>query len=519
MDLFLQDWLTHPCYWFASDFKYDDYLIDSYGHLLEEEWDIESTDINYHLRQLVVYDQIARHKYRNNEDMIDFYLDKALEIYDFIQKTFDINKLSVLEWIFYSLPIRHYNNTKEIFKIIHEGWNRLKKETDPILENHLISFLKASYARCSKRQVEFIEYYSPYENSVSFESFMDYLDILGYCPLSHYGIDMDEPLYILFEKFIKNYKFKNIIISVSGGVDSQVCNYILKRLEEKYSFNLIAVYIDYGNRSHQEYEFVRDWCFYMGIPLYVRHITEIKRKPCMEYQLRSLYEDYTKSVRFNTYKNVWSDILRNGDYPAVILGHNEDDCFENILTNICHKSKYDNLRGMEEEQEIDHILFYRPILNISKEKIYAFANTVGIPYLQDSTPSWSQRGKIRDIVRPTLHNWNPDMIHSLFNLSDRITEYEQITIHYVKNILKNIIQEDFKKIIILDKCEFPTSQLVWEKIFTTLNISCSYRSLTNFMHMLSKDKNYKRINLNKTTMIDLLELKETIQITIHVKEF
>jgi tRNA(Ile)-lysidine synthetase-like protein len=514
MDSFLQDWFTHPCYWFAPDFKYDDYLIDLYGHLLEEEWDTESNDLQYHLTQLVVYDQLARHKYRNNEDKIDFYLDKALQVYDFIEKTFDVNKLSVLEWIFFSLPIRHSNNTIEIFKIIHEAWTRLKKEMDPILENHLISFLKASYARCSKNQLEFIEYHSPYEHSVSFESFMDYLDILGYCPLSHYGVDMDEHLYILFEAFIKKYKLKNVIISVSGGVDSQVCNYILKRLEDKYHFNLIAVYIDYGNRSHKEYEFVRDWCIYMGIPLYVRHITEIKRKPCMEYQLRSLYEDYTKTVRFNTYKNVWTNILRNEDCPLVILGHNQDDCFENILTNICRKNKYDNLRGMEEEQVIDSIRFYRPMLSIPKEKIYAFADTVGVPYLQDSTPSWSQRGKIRDIVRPTLHNWNPEMIPALFELSNRMKEHEQMMVQYIKTLLNSLVVDDFNRILLLEKGHFHISKLFWEKLFDELSIPCSYRSLTNFMEILTKNKTQTKVNLNKTTHIIIQDIDSLVKIII-----
>ena len=57
--------------------------------------------------------------------------------------------------------------------------------------------------------------------------------------------------------------------------------------------------------------------------------------------LRDIYEAYTKKIRFNCYKKF-------DKHPIVILGHNKDDCFENILTNIAYNSKYDNLKGIEE---------------------------------------------------------------------------------------------------------------------------------------------------------------------------
>lgn len=141
---------------------------------------------------------------------------------------------------------------------------------------------------------------------------------------------------------------------------------------------------------------------------------------------KKFIRSYTKNVRYQSYLDVakinsWDD----GTW-GVILGHNHDDCIENIFTNIINKTKYKNLYGMEFKSLINfkskQICFIRPMLNISKEQIYDFAHQTNIPYLFDSTPKWSQRGKIRDIVRPALIEWNKSSIEGIDELSKVMTD-------------------------------------------------------------------------------------------------
>jgi tRNA(Ile)-lysidine synthetase-like protein len=510
MDSFLSDWITHPDYWFDATHSYDDYLTEKYQYLLQEPWDTTNQDPKYHLAMVILYDQIARHVYRNHlerERYIQEYTEKAYTIHQYIYRYFDVNQYSSTEWCFLSLPIRHRNQSREIIRVIQEGWQRLKKETEETEKKQLIKFLKASYERCPPSQVEYITEHTlcqPY----SFLEFTHYMDILAHIPLHH------EPHYAktsmitsAFQKFIMRNKLKHVIISLSGGVDSMVSSFILKQQQTLYKYKLSAVYINYCNRSMKEYEFVRDWCQFLQIPLYVRHITEIQRKPCMEYNLRSTYEDYTKRVRFQTYKDVWYSKMIVGDFPKVVLGHNEDDCFENILTNICHKNKYQNLKGMESDQVVDDILFYRPMLTISKADIYQLAHMVGIPYLHDSTPSWSQRGQIRDKVRPALETWNKEMVPALFELSKRVQEYEHITYDMVHDMIQQIKQTDTNVYeLSLPISGTLTCHIFWKKFFEELHLSVSYKSLTHFLENL--ESNLQRIQkvscqnaLNKSTII------------------
>ena len=80
------------------------------------------------------------------------------------------------------------------------------------------------------------------------------------------------------------------------------------------------------------------------------------------------------------------------------------NCFENILTNIAYNNKYENLLGIEIYSEIDNIIFYRPLINVTKNDIYNFANIHNLQYLRNATPEWSQRGKFRNMIMPVLKN-------------------------------------------------------------------------------------------------------------------
>lgn len=492
MDLFLQDWFSHPTYWFCPDHKYDAYLSSTYKHLLDSPWDPTSPRLTDHLCYIIVYDQLVRHVYRGDTLIIQYYLEKALAVHKHIQNTFDVSKLTPLEWVFYQLPIRHKGNPKEIQQLIQKTWHMILKEP----RSQLLSFLKASYMRMPDNQNDFIEYYPP--SNTSWES---YKDILGYCP-SEFNTSTPTLLETLFTNFFKTYKLTHLIISVSGGVDSQLCCTVLKKIQKTIPIELVGVYINYQNRDIRECEFVTAWCGVIQLPLYIRSLDEIQRGPCMKYGLRTLYEDYTRTVRFNTYKNVWTDFLHQPNEPCVLLGHNQDDCFENILTNLCHQNKYDNLKGMLEYQVLDDICFYRPMLSIPKSTIYEAAHSIGIPYLQDSTPSWSQRGQIRDSVRPTLSKWNPDMISSFFKLAERMHDYESMSDQYIQSLLKNI---DSKNRFSIE----PTfSKLVWEKLFQKLNISCSTRSLNHFIDTLKRQKEETKLHLNKHTKIMITQAKE-----------
>lgn len=505
MEDFLKDWLSHPEYWFNKDNEYDEYIRQTYEHLLHSMWDREKKDIKYHLGYIIIYDQLPRHVYRKNDpdDMINNYLNCAMIIRDFVNATFELANLTAIEWVFFCLPVRHCNFYDK--EMIAETWTRLKNETSDDEKAIYVRFLKATY--------ETVPDGIHIEDGSSSKKFdyLDYIDVIGYCQFikdDMYAYE-DTAVYKAIENFVIENKIKKCIVSLSGGVDSMVCAFILKKLQALWRFELTAVHINYCNRSIKEYLLVRDWCAEMEIPLKIRHIDEIKRADCMAYGLRDTYESYTKRVRFQTYIDAWDTY----DYPKVFMGHNYDDCFENILTNIAKKDRYDNLKGMTSKSIIDKIIFMRPMLSIHKKDIYIFAHNTGIPYLHDSTPSWSKRGTIRDTVRPVLEKWNSEVISAFFELAERVSEYEEITNNYVDTILTDqctIYQKDHIELVFKNRM---ASKTIWGCIFDKLNIQLSNKSLQNFITQLYRDK-HVIVVLNKTLRASVVNTYPDMTVTI-----
>jgi tRNA(Ile)-lysidine synthase TilS/MesJ len=290
-----------------------------------------------------------------------------------------------------------------------------------------------------------------------------------------------------------------------------VCSYLLKQIP---NIKLCAVHIDYYNREEceKEEELLIWWCnTILNIPLYIRRIDEINRPKCMEYELRDLYESYTKDVRFTTYINI-------NDNPFIILGHNKDDTIENIFTNTASCSHYENLLGMtsisNQSYKEKNICFLRPLLNISKSDIYQYAINHNIPFLQDSTPKWSQRGKIRDIVRPALIEWNPLIFDGLIAVSEKMS---QMTLLLDKLIPVDISNMNFNNIN-----ELPTDIIYWTTVLKKNNIYVTQKTLINLVDRINhyqsfphKLKDLQKIQLCKNTMI-LLKQKEKLIIKINV---
>ena len=96
------------------------------------------------------------------------------------------------------------------------------------------------------------------------------------------------------------------------------------------------------------------------------------------------------------------------------------------------------------------INFIRPMLEIPKADIYKFANTHYIPYLPTSTPAWSQRGKIRDCIKPALQDWSPKLIPAMFQVSAKISSMSKIVDMYVKQTYEDIKTKGYLDIDILD---------------------------------------------------------------------
>jgi tRNA(Ile)-lysidine synthetase-like protein len=294
-----------------------------------------------------------------------------------------------------------------------------------------------------------------------------------------------------------------IIISLSGGVDSMVCSWLLKK--HFPTKTLIAVHVNYNNRSQCDKEvlFLQDWCCKLEIPLFVRKIDEICKNRCVSFEMRDLYETYTRNVRYGTYKYVYG-LFENDKIPNVVLGHNRDDTLENILTNIAHKNKYECLQGMTSIGVQDGVMFLRPLLKIPKDTIIQFAQDNNIPYLPNSTPPMCQRGQIRNTVAPCLNAWHSQFIPSLFEMSDTLQSLFNMMETLTKSFIESgrlIEASSFEKCLKLH--ELQEEAMFWKKVISGLfGLYVSHRSVVNLIDNIKVyKKKFVKTNNNDTRKI------------------
>lgn len=497
-------WYNHPNVWFNSLEQDDEYLVNTFGNF--NTWItefnniidlslIENIDILHNF--ILIFDQISRHAKRINKINETTFIEVnklALHIAEYLIETKKIYQFDNENKIYFTLmPLRHTFQSNYLKKVI-----LILKQLD--LNNTGMRFFKNTLISYSNIITDNLKP-EPMEYNLT-NPIMDEINILLDKNSSSIPFDWDNNInidhkYLQFlnaMKLISNnkkYLTNDIIISLSGGVDSMVLLYLVKKcLNLGSKNNIIAVHISYNNRDKCEYErhFIKHYCSILKVPLYIRNIWEIKRS---QDKYRDLYETVTQIFRFDLYKKF--------NNAVILLGHNKDDCFENIITNTLKARSLNNLKGMSFEVEKNDCIILRPFLEIYKNDIYKFANEMKIPYLHDSTPDWSCRGRIRDNIVPVFNEYDPNLINRFLELSNTYNEiytiFDDMIIH-LYNIRKLNTFFDVEGII-----HYPS--VFWKKIIEIYlkennyeNITISNKSIKNFTEKIN-NKHYSKISLTK----------------------
>ena len=527
------EWFANEKYWFTNQSNYDQYLSNKYKHLFDEPINIESNKETI-IAGIILNDQIIRHIVRVDDsvNLSCLFSQTAIKLSTHVLHVFDT--LNIQELSFVLLPFRHTKNLGDNHYAINEMWNFIKsRDLDLSSLEFAKRFLTASYKNSPLNDTNSIltnfkstsniwRHHSGHH--ILFEKNNDELDydlVIDKRIKEHSNFDSSQIESAIKDTIVDilNKADPTIIISLSMGVDSAICAYYLSKLKAKYNFNLIAVHINYCNREHSMIEeaFVQNYCSSVEIPCYIRRIPEINRADCMKYNLRDIYELYTRNVRFDVYKQVYElDVKNNNRNPIVILGHNKNDCFENILTNITYQQKYENLNGMQYKEEQDGITFYRPLLSVTKEDIRSYAHLNNISHLKNSTPAWSMRGKIRDSVRPALEQWDSRSIDGLFKLSEITRKLYGLIDKSIEDIFNRMRKTKLNEYYFeSDGCDLEC-EIFWSRFFIRFNTltklpMVSHKSIHSLIERLKNKKN-ANVNVQISKYIRLVYTENTVSL-------
>ena len=474
-----------------------------WGGFCGEEQAIEMIDT------IICLDQFSRHIYRitNNKEKIKQNTKKA-SIYanillGFLEDKFaeeqDIT-LKKEEIVFILMPLKHddiYKNFKRIHTFIS-----LSYDLNYLLNTNKDHLVYKFYLDSMKK---FYNHPKQYENLIQFDidSNRKEFDLCKLKMVCEYfpekedyeiKINPSDELYKICDGFLKTQVNNKLVVSLSGGPDSMVLLFILSKFVQKYNIILEAIHINYKNRSESdiEEELVQYYCNKLNIRLHVYRFRYIRRKECP----REYYEKLTRTVRFNLYKSLNS---------SVILGHIKDDLIENIWTNISKGKDIFKLHKIDVNSTIENQVILRPFVRVDKKSIFEFAQKANVPYLKNTTPEWSNRGKLRNDFIPAVNKQFGEIDNKLLYLSDTINSYHKILEQFIFDpFFKSISYHKFGlRVNISEFMQMPNH--FWQesiiKMFHTMNTKVpTKRSIDNFYDCIQRLKKGV-INLSKTHVV------------------
>lgn len=206
----------------------------------------------------------------------------------------------------------------------------------------------------------------------------------------------------------------NIVVGLSGGVDSVTLTSILARLREPVGFSLKAVHVNHGLSPNAEKwsNFCSLLCDALGVPLSIERADLRPWKPLG-------IEGAAREARYR--------LLGKHRADALLLAHHLDDQAETVLVQLLRGAGVAGLAGMPEVAARPARVI-RPFLGASRHDIEHFARTAGLSWITDESNSDLSRPRnfLRNKVMPVLDTKFPGVARRLARSSSHLAETSQL---------------------------------------------------------------------------------------------
>ncbi len=215
-----------------------------------------------------------------------------------------------------------------------------------------------------------------------------------------------------FRHILQQDKFvagSELLLGVSGGIDSVVLLDLLMRVAPDFELKLRVLHLDHLIRpeSAGDAEFVMRLCRELGVPCQVVTVDVAKLAADQRISLEAAGRDARREAL--------TCLAQKFGCARIVLAHHRDDQAETLLQRLLRGTGLSGLQAMRMRTG----LWWRPLLNFSRQQILDYATAQKLEWSEDASncdPAFL-RNRIRHQLIPHLLEYNPQIVERLETLS------------------------------------------------------------------------------------------------------
>lgn len=227
---------------------------------------------------------------------------------------------------------------------------------------------------------------------------------------------MDRPAIDLPSRLLLNLKpWRNAAtwrIAFSGGLDSTVLLHLLAHLAKTESLPALSViHVHHGLQAVADAwpEHCRSVCAALGVPLQIVRV---------QVQPGASLERAARDARYHAF----TEVILPGE--VLLTAQHRDDQAETLLFRLLRGAGVRGLSGMPRQRPLGKGHLLRPLLDVTRAELEAYANEHGLSWIEDPSNEDRQysRNYLRHQVFPALTRRWPQAVASMARSAAHLTE-------------------------------------------------------------------------------------------------
>lgn len=201
-----------------------------------------------------------------------------------------------------------------------------------------------------------------------------------------------------------------LCVGYSGGLDSSVLLHMLAGLRAEFGYHLSAVHVHHGLSEEADAwaTHCRAACAALEVPLHSERVRVERAGQGLEAAARE--------ARYRVFAGLATDSLA--------LAHQRDDQAETVLLQLLRGAGPKGLAAMPAERALGAIKLLRPLLDVTRGEIDAYARAHGLSWVDDvsNADAALRRNAVRHQLLPRIETLFPDAGQTLARTAGQFAE-------------------------------------------------------------------------------------------------